>query len=266
METIIKDQLNNYLYSNKFISQHQHGFISKLSTATNLLECTNDWLLSLNCSKSTDVVYIDFSKAFDSIVFSKLLFKLQKYGITGNLLKWVSAFVNNRIQIVRVDSAYSSSRPVLSGVPQGSVLGPVLFVLFINDIVSICEGNTKIKLFADDAKLYTVVTVNDSSLQISLNNLSAWASDWQLVINILKCCILAIRKSTSNICDNSTYSIDGNVLSYCNSVTDLGILVAGDLNFKNHICSIVNKAFNRSSIIFRAFTSRDSTLIRPLLH
>ena len=262
METIIKNQLNSYLFLNNFLSQHQHGFISKLSTATNLLECTNDWLLSLNSSKSTDAVYIDFSKAFDSIVLSKLLYKLKNYGISGNLFKWISGFINNRTQVVKVDNCHSSPRPVLSGVPQGSVLGPVLFILFINDITSVCEGSTIIKLFADDAKLFTVVTVNDYSLQHSLDNLTIWAADWQLTINIIKCCILSIRNHSSVNNAHPCYFINGVALTCSDSVSDLGILVTNDLNFKTHICSIVTKALYRSSVIFRAFTCRDLNLLR----
>ena len=130
METIIKDQTLTYLLSNNFITKEQHGFIKKRSTATNLLECTNDWVLSLNDSQSTDVAYIDFSKAFDSIVFSKLLHKLQWYGIGGNLLRWISEFLRGRTQSVVLDNCSSSSCDVISGVPHGSVLGP-LYLYFL---------------------------------------------------------------------------------------------------------------------------------------
>jgi len=105
-------------------------------------------------------VYIDFSRAFDSIVINKLLAKLVHYGISGNLLKFISAFIHNREQCVVLDYCFSSVTNVLDGVPQGSVLGPVLFLIFINDITSICIGESKLKLFADDVKLYTSFNVN----------------------------------------------------------------------------------------------------------
>jgi ribonuclease P/MRP protein subunit RPP40 len=105
----------------------------------------------------TDVVYIDFSKAFDSIVPSKLLFKLELYVITGNLLKWIRGFLTNRKQCVVIDRFYSPVAAVISGVPQGSVLGPILFIIYINDIDTVCCGETALQLFADDAKLGNVV-------------------------------------------------------------------------------------------------------------
>jgi hypothetical protein len=97
METIIKDQLVQYLVNNGLLNKHQHAFIKNHSTATNLLESINDWLVSIKSPNRTDVVYIDFSKAFDSIVTSKLLYKLESYGVTGLLLKWIECFLSNRI-------------------------------------------------------------------------------------------------------------------------------------------------------------------------
>ena len=112
MEAIIKNQLLNYFVSNNLITSSQHAFLSKHSTATNLLECINDWAVSLNNSLSTDIVYIDFSRAFDTIVFSKLLFKLQRYGVSGSLLTWISNFLHNRCQCVVVDYCFSSIKHV----------------------------------------------------------------------------------------------------------------------------------------------------------
>ena len=112
--------------------------MSRFSTNTNLLECTFDWFVALAHSDSVDVIYIDFSKAFDSIVYSKLLFKLSSLGITGKLLAWLAAFLHNRSQCVAIENVFSSVSSVISGVPQGSVLGPVLFLVFIYDIDVIC--------------------------------------------------------------------------------------------------------------------------------
>ena len=103
----------------------------------------------------TDVVYIDFSRAFDSIVHTKLINKLENYGITGKLLNWISSFILDRYQCVAIENCFSSVAKVINSVPQGSVLGPILFTIFTNDIDSVCDGHTSSTLFfADDAELY----------------------------------------------------------------------------------------------------------------
>jgi ribonucleases P/MRP protein subunit RPP40 len=165
METIIKDLLVQYIVNKGLINKHQHTFITNHSTATNLLECINDGLVSTKSPNRTDVVYIDFSKVFDSIVTSKLLFKLESYGFTGLLLKWIECFLSNRIQCVVLYHTYSSFNKVISGVPQGSVLGPILFLLYINDAV-ICCGHTKVQLFVDDAKLYSSINIDAVSISL----------------------------------------------------------------------------------------------------
>ena len=262
MESIIKDQLLQYFLYNNFISKNQHAFISQHSTATNLLDSTTDWVLTLNSFKSTDVAYVDFSRAFDSIVFSKLIYKLQMYGISGCLLKWISSFLHGRTQRVVLENNFSSICDVLSGVPQGSVLGPVLFIIFINDIESVCAGSVKLTLYADDAKLYATVNIHDFSLQLALDRLFKWATDWQLCINILKCFILPVVKSSLNTSSVRQYFINGILIDNVEKAKDLGILITNDLNFKSHISNIVAQSLQRSSFIFRGFTSRDPMLLR----
>ena len=117
MESVVKDQLLAFLLEHGLINKHQHAFMSRFSTNTNLLECTFDWFVALAHSDSVDVIYIDFSKAFDSIVHSKLLFKLASLGITGKLLAWLAAFLHNRSQCVAIENVFSSVSSVISGVP-----------------------------------------------------------------------------------------------------------------------------------------------------
>jgi len=211
-----------------------------------------------------DVIYIDFSRAFDSIVFNKLLAKLEHYGITGKLLMFVSAFVHNRVQCVVLDNCFSSVTNVLSGVPQGSVLGPVLFLIFINDVSSTCIGQAQLKLFADDVKLYSsfnVDVLNCGDLQQSLDNLSSWAKSWQLTINISKCSVLSIHHKTKSIIPHS-YFINGFQLINSSSVNDLGILVDSRLTFNLHISNILSKATQRVGVFFRGFSSRHPALMK----
>ena len=180
MESVIKDQLLNNFLSNKIITNRQHGFLKKRSTATNLLECTRDWSLTIASSCSTDVIYIDFSRAFDSIVFTKLIFKLEKYGICGKLLAWIKAFLFRRSQCVVLENCFSEVREVLSGVPQGSVLGPILFIIYVNDLPEVVLDDIIIQLYADDSKLYSISRTKDykGTTQNALNCIVFWATIW----------------------------------------------------------------------------------------
>lgn len=273
MESVIKDQLLSTLLSNNVISKHQHGFLTKRSTLTDLLESTRDWSLSFSNTVSNDVIFIDFSKAFDSVVLNKLIFKLESYGIKGDLLSWIKVFLFNREQCVLVENVFSSPCEVISGVPQGSVLGPILFILFINDIVNVCNKNVVVTLYADDVKLYSTVSSGDTvfNLQSTLTNLHNWASAWQLKINISKCHVLRIggKCNMSSCC----FSISDHILPSSSSVSDLGVIVDNKLSYSEHINSIVTKCNQRIGMFFRGFVSRDykllskffTTYIRPIL-
>jgi hypothetical protein len=223
MESIIKDQIVEFLVGKGLISKHQHAFLKNHSTASNLLDCLQDWSIGLNSCKQTDIIYIDFAKAFDSIVTSKLLLKLELYGITGLLLRWISNFLANRSQRVVVEYCFSPACTVLSGVPQGSVLGPVLFLLYINDIDFVVCGDTVIQLFADDAKLFSNVIVDgvSPSLQQSLDRLVDWAKEWQLSINIQKCAVLSLSTKPHYLLHD--YFINGIAIPRHTSHVDLGI-------------------------------------------
>jgi len=192
MESIIRDQMLEYLHRNKLISKQQHGFLSRRSTCTQLLESLEDWSMQLRSGKSVDVVYVDFEKAFDSVVHSKLLAKLESYGVQYELHKWISEFLCDRRQRVFVGSGMSETYPVRSGVIQGSVLGTLLFLLFVNDVCDIFSHPVRTKLFADDVKLYSTVDTQADAEQLSkaLIDLENWARIWQLKINEKKSAVM----------------------------------------------------------------------------
>ncbi len=232
MEMCIIDSLLDYLRVRRLISRQQHGFLAKKSTCTQLLECINDWSLSLSARKSVDVIYIDFRKAFDSVSHQKLINKLETFGISGNLLSWLSVFLSNRQQRVIIGSHMSSYVDVRSGVPQGSCLGPLLFVLYINDLPDVIK-NVTCKLFADDVKIYDVVSEENSghdNITESLRRLCEWSARWQLVISIRKCSVLHLGNRNPNL----RYLINDVILPEETLVCDLGVHISSDLKFSEH--------------------------------
>ena len=153
MESFIKKSLNEHLINNNILSEHQYGFVSGRSTITQLLVTLNEWLYNLDNDIPTDAAYMDFRKAFDSVPHKRLINKLKAYKIDGPILKWIISFLSDRFQYVKLNNASSSKLKVTSGVPQGSVLGPTLFIYFINDLPNV-TNDTPVKIFADDTKVY----------------------------------------------------------------------------------------------------------------
>ena len=254
MESIVNDKLSSYITLNKLLSDYQHGFSRGKSCLTQLLYCKNLWINSLNCKESVDVIFIDFAKAFDSVVHNKLILKLRKYGIDGFILKWLETFLQNRSQIVKINNSFSESLPVSSGVPQGSVLGPILFNIFINDIFECCCNYCEIFLFADDVKLFSS---NSFELQNSLNLLSEWSKKWQLQVSIEKCSVLHLGSNNAE----TSYFLDGHELKRTNCVKDLGVFTSNTLSSTSQCHETYKKASRICSLIHKSFISRNKEII-----
>ena len=197
-EHILVSQIWSQLNKYDIITSKQHGFRKGMSCETQLVEAIHDWTTILNKGQGqVDVILLDFSKAFDTVPHQRLLQKLNKYGIRNHTLNWISSFLTNRTHQVVVNGSTSNVESV-SGVPQGTVLGPLLFLIYINDI----EQNltSKIRLFADDSAIYrNINSPNDAkSLQNDIFRLQEWAAKWQIKFNIKKCKILRITRRTKN--------------------------------------------------------------------
>ena len=236
---IRKSHQIDYLTKKGLITKYQHGFLRKHSTCSNLLESVNDWPLSLKNSNTTDIIFVDFKKAFDSVSHQKLISKIESYGIQGDLLDWIKAFLKNRTQATKINNCVSTNISITSGVPQGSVLGPLLFLLYMDDITDIITGlAVNLKLFADDAKLYSSFTYNFSSssdLMAACHNLTQWAETWQLQIAFEKCFVHRITNRNSHTeqtaNSKSPYALNTNFLNWSKETRDHEIITDQKLTF-----------------------------------
>ena len=194
---------------------------------------------NLDAGVQTDIIFLDFSKAFDSVPHHLLLHKLQAFGFSSTLLNWLNHYLHRRSQSVIIERKVSPSLPVKSGVPQGSILGPLLFVLYVNDICEVCSS--PISLYADDAKIYRrIITINDVLiLQSDLDALFAWSQLWKLSFNIKKCLQLSICRSLKV---SYVYMLDHNALERVDTINDLGVTVTSNLSWSKNIKSISAKA------------------------
>ena len=198
-----------------------------------LLSCYNDWCLSRNSSKVSDVIFLDLSKAFDSVPHERLLLKLNRYGIDRQLYLWFRNFLTNRRQRVQIRGSYSEWSPVISGVPQGSILGPIMFLIYVNDIPNIITSTAK--LFADDTKIYRQINkvVDSIALQSDLTALDLWADRWQVKFNPSKCEVMRITHNKNK--STTRYQVSGTELRNVSNYKDLGVIMANDLTWKKHV-------------------------------
>ena len=237
LEHVICRHLLNHLENNKILTTLNHGFRSGYSCETQLLTTVHDFVTSIENNKQMDVAILDFSKAFDTVPHKKLLHKLRQYGITGPIHSWLQNFLTGRTMRVVVDGCCSDSTNVDSGVPQGTVLGPLLFLCYINDLPD--SAISQVRLFADDCLLYREInTFQDHiTLQQDLKNLESWADTWGMHLNATKCYILSINNKS-----NFRYSLNNTILKEVPNNPFLGILLSQDLKWSDHIANITKTA------------------------
>ena len=269
METILKEEILDTLETNNQLRETQHGFLPNKSCVTNILTFLEYTTRNIDDSSSVDAIYLDFSKAFDTVPHRRLLIKMGSLGIDTKTILWVESWLKLRAQRVIIRGTKSEWRPVTSGVPQGSVLGPLLFLIYINDID---EGLTsKIIKFADDTKLYRRVVCREDQLQLQrdIDQIHGWSNTWQMSFNPFKCKALHFGKK--NPCN--TYTIAGESIENVSQERDLGVLIRDDLDWDAHVAKVVSKANSVLGMIWRTYECKSmkniiqlyKTLVRPHL-
>ena len=245
------------------LSKRQFGFISGRSTTLQLLYYLDECMNVTAKGGVVDAIYLDFAKAFDTVPHRRLIGKLEAYGISGTTLNWVNAFLSDRTHEVVVNGSNSERASVLSGIPQGTVLGPVLFVVYINDILEDISSNGV--MFADDTKIFRQIISQDDSLalQSDLSKLETWSNVWQLRFNADKCHVLTLGKF-ENIHHAHRYKICGKELEHVDHEKDLGIVVDSELSFAEHICEKVRVANGLVGQIRRSFSFLDCDAFRRI--
>jgi len=225
LESIIRDKVIDHLQKYKLIKDIQHGFVNNKSCLTNLLVYTEEITCYLDSGFQVDVIYLDSQKAFHKFRHRRLIHKLAAHEICGDVLQWIENWLVGRQQRVLLNEQFSSWRKVISGVPQGSVLGPLLFVIYINDIHE--SVACRILKFADDTNIYSAVKTSEDidNLQADLRNLVSWSKEWLMLFNVDKCKVVCMGYNNQQ----ANYAMDGNNLESVSEERDLGVIVSEDL-------------------------------------
>ena len=265
MEHILFHHIMCHLEKYSILSHFQHGFRSKHSCESQLIITIEDLARNLDHSFQTDLQILDFQKAFDTVPHQRLLCKLDHYGIRGKIWTWIKNWLTSRTQKVVVEGESARPAPVISGVPQGTVLGPLMFLMYINDIASDLNSATQIRLFADDCLLYRVIKSqrDHEILQKDLTSLYDWSCKWQMGFNIAKC--KTLRVTTKRNPSIYSYSMGNKSLECVSHHPYLGVEITHNLKWSIHINDIVAKA-NRALWFIRRNLHRCSKAIKEKMY
>ena len=259
-ERVVRKHIVKFLEDYQVIHSSQHGFRPCRSCLTQLLHHLESVLDILQSNQNADVIYLDLSKAFDKVNHSILIHKLKLSGIDGKLLNWIQDFLSNRIQRVVVDGARSSPAPVTSGVPQGTVLGPVLFIIYMNDLHTVVK-NSILKCFADDSKLIMNIKNRTTRMKLieDLKGVLKWTEDNSMKFNMDK---FQLLQHGNNPYLKLPYRLpDGQTLQGSDTVRDLGLNISADLKWKSHIQIVTENATKFANWILRTIRSRKADIM-----
>jgi len=271
LEHVIYSHIFQHLKKYDVLCEEQHGFQQNRSCETQLISTINEIAENMNAGKQTDVILLDFAKAFDKVPHVRLCHKLSNLGINGPILEWISSFLSCRSQQVVVGGEKSSVSSVSSGVPQGTVLAPLLFLCFINDITK--NISSSIKLYADDVLIYRSIDTKADCLllQKDLITLENWAHKWNMCFSPLKCEFLKITNNRDVILFN--YFIQNTEIREVQETKYLGVTLNNNLKWSSHIQIISKKANSVLGFLRRNFSTCPTnvksalykSLVRPIL-
>ena len=269
-ERLVRKHIVKHLEYNTIICKHQHGFQKCKSCLTQLLSHIDTILQNLQNDMDTDVIYLDYAKAFDKVDHQILLQKLFIYGIRGKLLFWLQSYLSGRTQTVVVNGQHSYPEKVVSGVPQGTVLGPVLFIVYLNDLQS-CIKHSITSSFADDTRLKkTIQSTEDSKLlQEDLENAIQWSKENNMVLHQSKFELLAHNTDNSKLLQELPFTIgfceyttpDGSTISPKSAVKDLGVTLTPELSWSLHVSKIADDSRRMAAWIFSVFYERSAEVM-----
>ena len=260
LERLIKDHMVDFLVKHKLLNSSQHGFLKARSCLTNMLCFLEEITKWIDMGSPVDIIYLDFQKAFDKVPHQRLLLKLKAHGIGDSITDWIEQWLTDRRQRVVVDGEVSNWKSVLSGVPQGSVLGPILFLIYINDLDESITSN--VLKFADDTKLFRKVNTDGDKqhLQNDLDRLVKWSEKWQMLFNFGKCKCLHTGHGNLNV----NYKMGATVLGTTVKEKDLGVTISADMKVSEQCGIAASKGNQILGLIRRNITYKGKKLIIPL--
>ena len=269
IERHVKSIIETHLQHNAPISDRQWGFMSSRSTMSALIKVVDDCSQALDQGHELCAVFFDVRKAFDTVPHLPLLQTLDKLGLNKYLLRWIRNYLFQRAQYVAIDGCESQSLPVVSGVPQGSVLGPLLFICYINDVTAVISSGSEINLFADDIVLYRIITSPSDfvHLQQDIDSLSSCVTDKQLQFNATKCRQMLISRKRAHSSTPPNLYVSGTALLQVSEYKYLGVVITSDLSWRPHITNMCNKTRKLIGLLYRRFyqSSNSSILLKLYL-
>ena len=273
LEHIVHSSIMNHYEGSKILTDCQHGFRKKRSCETQLISLVHDITKSLEAGHQIDMILLDFSKAFDKVPHQRLLHKLNFYGVRNNTLRWIGSFLKDRSQNVVLEGEHSSKAPVLSGVPQGTVLGPLLFLTYINDLPE-AISHSKTKLFADDSMIFKEIQKeqDQTKLQEDLDSLQLWESKWQMNFNPSKCTSMSANSGKKDTIPKD-YFLHDQKLEKTKFSKYLGVTISEDMKWTQHTDLIASKGHRAVGFLRRNFSACSpkakattyTTMVRPVL-